>query len=161
RLLLTVALAELGARIDRRDATLREGGINPEHEDALEALFYEEEAMCYLDEVEMRSISCACYTMQSILTEDSGPAASAAGAVYNCIACFVDLRDDVDFNTPGAIDAMIGDPLVQMELARQKRDLKLLSAMEKDLEPVSLEKFRTLTKTETALPPSDELEQVT
>jgi uncharacterized protein YjaG (DUF416 family) len=63
------------------------------------------------------------YALRCRKTGESQEAAWAARCCYEALDHFVVNRDDIDVNEAGATEAVVADPLVQAELARQQRDL--------------------------------------
>lgn len=66
------------------------------------------------------------YALRCRKTGESQEAAWAARCCYEALDHFVINRDDIDVNEAGAEAAVVADPLVQAELARQQRDLDAL-----------------------------------
>jgi uncharacterized protein YjaG (DUF416 family) len=84
------------------------------------------------------------YAIRSRLEGDGQEAGWAARQVYEAIDLWVTTRDNVDVNAVGVEDRIVEDPLIQAELARQKRDIEALVA---SLDPVAM---RELARSEGA-----------
>jgi uncharacterized protein YjaG (DUF416 family) len=69
-----------------------------------------------------------CYAFRTRQSGDPQEAAWAARRLYEALDNFVINREQIDDNSPGMEARVLGDPLVQSELERQRRDLEELLA---------------------------------
>ena len=82
---------------------------------------------------------------------DSQEAIWAAKRAADSLDHFVFNRDNVNLNAPGALERTLADPLIQAELARQRRDLdELLRAADEDVRQVAA-RFRDRAKAESKI----------
>lgn len=68
------------------------------------------------------------YALRTRTTGAAQEAAWAASVAYEALDHFVINREGIDTNKPGAEERVLSDPIVQAELARQRRDLDELCA---------------------------------
>lgn len=88
------------------------------------------------------------YALTSLQKCDSREAMWSAEQVYEALDHFVVNRDNVNLNALGAEGRIIGDPLIQAELARQLRDIdELLCAGDEDVKQVAT-RFRDRARAE-------------
>ena len=92
----------------------------------------EDEGPWVLEQAAAEDASAAlAYALRCRQSGDSQEAAWAARRAYEAIDHFVIAQEGIDTNRPGAEERVISHPLVQAELARQRRDLEeLLSVSE-------------------------------
>lgn len=76
--------------------------------------------------------AAAAYALRSYLSGDAQDAAWSARQVYEALDLWVATRDNVDFNAPGGERFIAEDPLVQAELARQRRCVESLADVSGD-----------------------------
>jgi hypothetical protein len=69
------------------------------------------------------TIAAVVYALESRLTGQPQAAAWAARQTYEALDYFVTNSENVDLNAPGVEESVLRHPLVQLELARQQRDL--------------------------------------
>lgn len=70
--------------------------------------------------------AAVAYAIGSRLRDDAEQAAWAARQVYDALDLWIITRDDLDLNVAGVEERIASDPLVQKELARQRRDIEQL-----------------------------------
>lgn len=74
-------------------------------------------------------VAVAC-SVRVATSGDTSKALVSATRCYEALDTFLSYELDIDFNSPGAEAAVLGHPLVQAELERQRRDLRDLAAAE-------------------------------
>ncbi len=97
------------------------------------------------------AVSAVAYSLRCLLSSDPQDAAWAARRVYEALDQFVISRDDITLGDPGAEDHIVGDPIVQAELERQRRDISDLMSTGEPLPPELLESFRVRSSAEQAI----------
>ncbi len=74
------------------------------------------------------ALSALAYCLRTLQSADVQDAAWAARRVYEALDYFVNIRDDISPNEPGAEMRVLSDSVVQAELERQARDIADLNA---------------------------------
>ena len=88
------------------------------------------------------------YALTCRQSGDSQDAMWSAERAYNALDHFVVNRDNVDLNALGAEGRIVSDPLIQAELARQRRDVdELLGVADEDVRQIAA-RFRDRAKAE-------------
>lgn len=73
--------------------------------------------------------AAVAYAIRCHMSANIQDAAWAARQVYEALDSWVVIRDDLDLNVEGRERRIIGDPLIQAELARQRRDVEELTGL--------------------------------
>jgi hypothetical protein len=73
-----------------------------------------------------RAATALCYALRCRKTGEPQEAAWAARHLYEVLDDFVINREHIDTNQPGRENRVLAHPLIQAELARQRRDLEEL-----------------------------------
>jgi uncharacterized protein YjaG (DUF416 family) len=74
------------------------------------------------------AVAAVIYAVHTVKFGDSREAALPARRCYAALDTYISNELNVDFNQPGAEDAVLGHPVMQAELERQARDLRELRA---------------------------------
>jgi uncharacterized protein YjaG (DUF416 family) len=91
------------------------------------------------------------YALTCRQSGDSQDAMWSAERAYNALDHFVVNRDNVDLNALGAEGRIVADPLIQAELARQRRDVdELLRVGDEDVQQIAA-RFRDRAKAESKI----------
>lgn len=98
-----------------------------QHAAAADALIPSDDDWTELTPYAENAVTAVVYALNCRLTGDVAPATWSALQAYEALDEFV-VNRDLDLNTPGAEARILGDPLIQAELARQSRDLADLAA---------------------------------
>lgn len=69
------------------------------------------------------AVSSVAYALRSAVSGKSQEAAWAARRAYEALDQYVIDQEDIDVNLPGQEAAILANPLIQLELQRQERDL--------------------------------------
>jgi len=76
------------------------------------------------------------YALRCLKNGEAQEAAWAARCAYEAIDHYVINHENIDLNTPGAEALIISHPLIQAEMARQRRDLDQL--LHQEVRPIQL-----------------------
>lgn len=111
-----------------------------EHEEAVDALQPDDDDPLEAGLAE-NALAAVVYALRVARSGTAQDAAWAARQVYEALDLWISTRDDVDFNVAGAEERVLGDPLIQEELARQRRlvdQLRMMSAEQLSADAASL-----------------------
>lgn len=128
------------ARYERQLASVME--VMPEEGDSSAPEFpYAEDAA-----------SSVAYALRTLLSEDPREPAWSARVVYEALDQYVIRLRGVDVNARDAERRIIAEPLIQVELDRQQRDVDELQKLAASNSAVPVEAFRSRAEVEHAIP---------
>jgi hypothetical protein len=104
-------------------------------------------------------LSSLAYCLRCLKSGESQEAVWAAGRPYEALDYFVTVRDNISPDGQASEARILGDPVIQAELARQARDIAELSAIGDSLGRPLLDELRRRSESEQVIS-SDELDQI-